>query len=73
MNAAADRQRAPQLGDCSSIDVMSRYIAVTAQLRCCAADELIAQRAELRDIIIDRLGLSVGMAFINEVERAAQQ
>lgn len=65
----------PTLARCGTTDLMSRYITLTAQL--CegrsATQDLIRQRAMVRDAIIDRLGLTAGMAFINEVAQASRR
>lgn len=71
MNAAAEGLPASRLGQCSSIDLMSRYIAITAQMRDGNPDDLAPMRDQLRELIVDRLGLEVATAFITEVERAA--
>lgn len=72
MTEADEIPAAPKLTDCSSIELMSRYIALTAQLHDGACDRLdiIQARAAMRDAIIDRVGLQAGMAFMNDVERA---
>lgn len=75
MTAADEIPAAHPLNASSSVDLMSRYIALTAQLRDGDAGrrDLIATRAAVRDAIIDRIGLQAGMAFINDVERAARR
>lgn len=72
MNAAASAQR-DRLDECSSIDVMSRYITLTAQIRHSACADLVAMRDALRETILTRLGLEVGCAFIREVDSARRR
>lgn len=73
MNAAAERLPGIRLEDCSSIDLMSRYIAITAEMRRSPTEHLAATQQRLRELIVKRIGPEVAATFIGEVERAASK
>ena len=73
MTSADELQPANTIHDLCHADLLAHYIALTQQIIDCdgtAGTELRDMRAQARDVIIERLGLDVGMAFINDVERA---
>jgi len=72
MTSADELQPATVAREMGSADLLARYITLTAQLRESTnhhLERIRTERAAVRDEIIERLGLDVGMAFINDVER----
>ena len=76
MTSADELQPATTIHDMCHADLLAHYIALTQQILDCdgtAGTELRDMRAQARDVIIERMGLSTAMSFINGVEGARRE